>query len=363
MPPTVCPARLPARPPMPRSTLILRLALAACLPVAAPPAHAQAIQKACVYDMVGTAGIFYNIAKDYALQMQRHGGNILLRAYTDERAATEEFRAGRCDILMATAFRTRQFVPIPGAIDALGATTILRDGRIDMPASYEVVNRASQAFASPAATKLVNNGDYEFGGMLVAGAAYPMVNDRRLDTIEALAGKRIAAFDYDPAQAEMIRRIGAKPVPAAIETFAAKFIGGAVDMVGAPAVAWGPMDLQKGVGRNGGVTRFPLLTLTYQVVLRRDRFPSGYGQKSREYWLPHFEGTQTLIYNAERSIPAATWMELTPENSVRYSLMLREARIEMAAQGLYNKRGLRILKKIRCSINPRDTECATEDEL
>ncbi|TAL23031.1 MAG: hypothetical protein EPO01_07900 [Aquabacterium sp.] len=346
-----------------RSTFVQLSVLAAGLALAAVPARAQGLVRACVYDMIGTSGITYNISKDYTIQMQKFGGLIQPKAYTDERAAAEDFRTGQCDVLLATAFRTRQFNQISGTLDALGATTILREGKIDMDASYEVINRTAQIFASPAAAKLMVEGNYELGGILALGAAYPMTSDRRINTVEALAGKRIAAFDHDKAQAAMIRRIGAIPVSADVTNFAAKFNNGVVDMIGAPAVAWGPLELHKGVGKNGAVTRFPLLILTYQVILRKDKFPPGFGQKSREYWLQHYEGTKTLIYNAEKSIPAALWMELPPEASLRYALMLREARIDLTNQGLYNRRGLRILKKVRCSINPQDSECSTESEL
>lgn len=325
----------------------------------------QANQRACIYDLVGTSGDQYNIAKDYAIAMQRAGASIELKGYTDERAAAEDFRTGQCDILMATAFRTRAFSPLSGSIDSLGATTILRDGKIDMEASYKVVHRAMQAFASPAAAKLLvdSTGNYEFGGLMVAGAAYPMVNDRRLNTVEALAGKRIAAFDHDKAQAAMIQRIGAQPVSADITNFATKFNNGVVDMIGAPALAYNPLELYRGLGKNGAVVRFPMLTITYQVVFNRNRLPAGFGQASRDYWLQHYDGTMVFIYNAEKNIPASMWVDLTPENALKYTLMLREARIEITEKGLYNRRGLRILKKIRCSIVPSDSECSLDAEL
>ena len=48
------------------------------------------------------------------------------------RVAVEDFRTGQCDGLIATAFRTRQFNPVAGSIDTLGATTIVKDGKIDI---------------------------------------------------------------------------------------------------------------------------------------------------------------------------------------------------------------------------------------
>jgi hypothetical protein len=71
----------------------------------------------------------------------------------------------------------------------------------------------------------------------------------------------------------------------------------------------------------------------------------------------------SIIQTAEKGIPAATWDELPPENIPKYVLMLREARIEIAKQGLYNKQGLNIIKRARCSINPSDAECASKTEI
>ena len=96
-------------------------------------AHAQRI---CVYDLLGAAGDLFNMTKDYQVAMQRHGVNIELKGFTDERVASEEYRTGQCAGFIATAFRTRQFNSVSGSIDTLGATTIVRDGKIDINGSY-----------------------------------------------------------------------------------------------------------------------------------------------------------------------------------------------------------------------------------
>ena len=335
---------------------------AAALVVLGASTQAQAAQKICVYDLLGTSGDIYNMAKDYVLAMQKTGAALELKGYTDERVATEDFRTGQCDGVIATAFRTRQFNIVAGSIDTLGATTIVRDGKIDMPASYDVVRRVIQTYAAPQAAKLMVDGNYEVGGIVPLGAAYPVVNDRKLNTVEALAGKRIASFDYDKAQAVMIQRIGAQPVSADITNFATKFNNGSVDMVGAPSMAYKPLELHKGIGKNGGIVRFPMLILTYQVMLNKTKFPEGFGGKSREYWLSQFDRAMQLIKQADASIPPATWVDLSAENSYKYTLMLRESRIDIAQQGMYDKRGLKVIKKIRCSVNPGDPECATKSE-
>jgi len=325
-------------------------------------ATAQAGQKVCVYDLLGTSGDLFNMAKDYVVAMQKHGATVELKGYTDERVASEDFRTGQCDGLIATAFRTRQFNAVAGSIDTLGATTIVKDGKIDIADSYEVVRKVIQTYTAPQAAKLMVEGNYEVGGIIPLGAAYPLVNDRKINTVEALAGKRIASFDYDKAQAVMIQRIGAQPVSADITNFSTKFNNGTVDMIAAPTMAYKPLELYKGIGKNGAIARFPILILTYQVILNKTKFPDGFGEHSRQYWLGQFDRAMQLIRQADASVPPGTWMDLTPENSYKYTLMLRESRIDIAQKGLYDKRGLKVIKKIRCSVNPGDPECATKSE-
>lgn len=325
-------------------------------------ASAQANQKICVYDLLGNSGDVFNQARDYALEMQKNGAQIELKAYTDERVATEDFRTGQCDGVMAMGFRTRQFNAVSASIDTLGSTTILRNGKIDMEGSYEVVRRVIQTFARPEAAKLMVEGKYEVAGIMPMGAAYPVVNDRKINSVEALAGKKIAAFDYDKAQAVMIQKIGAQPISADVSNFSTKFNNGSVDFVAAPALAYKPLELYKGVGKKGAVVRFPILILSYQMVINQTKFPAGFGQKSREYWYSQFDRAKKVIDAAELSIPAETWMDLTAQDGNKYTLMLRESRLDIAKQGLYNKTGLKVLKKVRCSVNAADAECATKSE-
>lgn len=51
---------------------------------------------------------------------------------------------------------------------------------------------------------------------------------------------------------------------------------------------------------------------TVQMVINRSKFPEGFGEKSRNFWLSQFDRAMGLIANAEKGIPAATWDELPP---------------------------------------------------
>ena len=152
----------------------------------------------CVWDPIGASGPLYDAAKTYALAMQKQNVDIRLKAYTDERVASEDFRVGQCDALMATSLRTKHFHPLPAAIDYGGTATIVRDGKVDMEASYEVVHKAINLFASAGAAKLAVRDRFELGGILPTGAVYTFVRDRNLFK-KGFTGARLPAFEIGRA--------------------------------------------------------------------------------------------------------------------------------------------------------------------
>ena len=276
--------------------------------------------------------------------------------------ATQDLIAGQCDAVFATGLRTRQFNAVSGAMDAFGAASVGRNGHIDINASYDVVRRTIQTFSSPAAGSLMVNGKYEVGGIIPFGTAYPFVRDRSINTVQKLAGKKIATFDYDRSQAVLAQKIGAQPVSADITSFAGKFNNGSVDLIAAPAAAYRPLELHRGLGSNGTIHRFPLVMLSYQLILDKSKFPEGFGIKSRQYWAGQFDRALALITKAERDIPKSAWSEVSDQIMTDYTVLLRESRITAAEQGLYDKQGLKIIKRVRCSVNPADAECSSSSE-
>jgi hypothetical protein len=225
------------------------------------------------------------------------------------------------------------------------------------------VRKVVQVFSSPQAGKLMVEGNHEVGGIIPLGAAYPIVRDRKMNSVEALSGKKIAAFDYDKAQGAMIQRIGAQPVSVDVTNIGPKFNNGGVDMVTLPAVAYKPFELYKGIGKTGGIGRFPIMIPTVQMIVNKSKFSEGFGEHSRNFWLSQFDRAMNIVHTAEKGIPAALWDDLPPENVPKYVLMLREARIAIAKDGMYNKQGLNIIKRARCSVNPADAECSSKTEI
>lgn len=318
---------------------------------------AQAKVTMCVFDPMGANGDGFLAARDYKVEMSEQGVEIDLRPFTDERVAVEDFKTGQCDAVMATAMRTRQFNGLAASLDSLGASSIIRNGKIDLPASFEVVRRFIDTMSLPKAAELMAEGQYEIAGIFPLGAAYAFINDRSLTSLESLAGKRIGAFDHDKAQAELIQRIGARPVTVDINNFGASFNNGNLDAVAAPAIAFKPYELFRGVGTKGGVVRFPLTISTYQMVIRQAKFPAGFGQRSRVYIAHNFDLAMATLKLADRTIPEAMWVEMTGPDIERYQKIIKEVRIQMAESGYYDKKGLKVIKKIRCSLNPEAAEC------
>jgi hypothetical protein len=102
------------------------------------------------------------------------------------------------------------------------------------------------------------NGPYEVAGIVPLGAAYVFVNDRKIDSIEKAAGKKIAVLEWDKSQARMVQQLGAQPVASDITNFAGKFNNGQVDIiVGACRSLQAAGALQRDSETKGAVYRFP----------------------------------------------------------------------------------------------------------
>jgi len=202
---------------------------------------------------------------------------VHFQIYTDERVAAEDFKAKRCDGIAMSNLRARQFNHFVGSLDAIGAVP-----------SYQHLTQVIQLLARPEMAKDMVNQDYEITGIIPMGAAYVMVNDRRINTLAKAAGKKVAVMDFDKSQAMMVQRIGAQPVSVDLTSLAGKFNNGQVDIMAGPALIFDPFELYKGMtDKNlqvrGAIIRFPLLQVTGVMMMHRGRFPDGLGQLVREY--------------------------------------------------------------------------------
>ncbi len=324
---------------------------AATLMTLASAANASPTQTMCVFDLLGAQGENYAVMKDYVLVAKQWGANVKLRAYTDERVASEDFKAGQCDGVALTGIRARQFNNFAGSIDAVGGLS-----------NNEQAKTLISVMGSPKlAPDMLENG-YEIAGITTLGSAYIIVNDRKINTLAKAAGKRFAVLDYDKAQAKIVQKVGAQPVSVDLLSIGGKFNNGQVDIVGVPAMAFKPLELYKGIGAKGAIIRFPVVQVTGDIVIRPGKFPAGFGQKSRTWVASQIGKGIATINKIEKDIDPKYWLDIPPVDKLGYVKLMREARIDMTKQGIYNKKMMSLLKKVRCQSDPSSFECALTDE-
>ena len=307
----------------------------------------------CVFDLLGASGEAFQQMKEWSLQAKTWGADVTLKAYTDERVANEDFKAGKCDGVAVTAMRGREYNKFTGSIDSIGGVP---DNKVAQSAISFALNPRN-------ADKMLSaNKRYEIAGISPMGAAYLFVNDRNINTVAKAAGKKIAVLDYDQAQKIMVQQIGAQPVSADVTNFASKFNNGQVDIIGAPAYAYKPLELQKGIGTKGAMVNFPVLHITANLVIHPSKFPADFGQKSRDWFVKQLPKAFSTIAKLEAAIPAKSKMEVPAGDREGYQKMMRESRIALTKQGIYDKEMMSVLKRARCGIDKANFECAMDGE-
>ena len=332
---------------------LIGLVSALALGLGAMTAHAAEKRTLCVFDIIGTSGDTYNLMKDYRTAALNWGIDFNLKVYTDEKIAAEDLKAGQCDAAAITGIRARQFNQYTGSLDSVGSIP-----------TYEHMKTAIQVLSSgnPRINEKLVSGVYEIDGIAPMGAAYLFVKDRSIDTVGELSGKTIAVMDYDAAQGKMAAKVGMSPVASDITNFAGRFNNGSVDICFAPALAYSALELYKGMQPNGGIVNYVLGQLTLQIVARKDRFPAGYGDQSRKYVFGQFDRAMRIIDNADKEIDKKWWINIPKADAARYDEMMRESRIDLASEGIYDKDMMTLLRKIRCKLDASRAECVNPQE-
>ena len=282
--------------------------------------------------------------------------DVKFRVYTNEKIASEDFKAGQCDGVAMSNLRAKEYNYFIGSLDAIGAIP-----------SYKHLTEAIQLLSKPAAANYMVNKDYEIVSIIPVGAAYIMVNDRKINSLAKAAGKKIAVLDFDKSQARMVQQIGAQPISVDFTTLSGKFNNGQVDIMAGPALIFKPLELYKGMtapdGKvKGAIIRFPVLQVTGVMMMHRGKFPEGVGQLVREFSALQTPKVYPFIDETEKSIDEKYWMDVPVADKPGYIKLMRESRIAMVKEGFYDKRMMTFLKKIRCQFDPTNYECSMTDE-
>jgi hypothetical protein len=309
--------------------------------------------KICVYDPAGANGDVFQLMKIYKTAALEWGVETELKPYTDEKIASEDFKAKQCDGVLMTGTRGRSLNKFSSTLEAMGA----------LP-SYKLLKKILRPLLSKKGAKLLNpKGSTEVAAIFPGGAVYLLVRDKKTNTVEALAGKSIATLDFDTAAKVMVKHVKASMSAADVSTFAGMFNNGSVDAAYAPAVAYKALELYKGVGKKGGVIRFPLAQMTLQLFIHSDRFPEGFGAKSRSFSYKNFSVALKTVKKAEKDIKKKSWIEISGEDKNRYEEMFVQVRLRLRnKEKVYHRKALKLMRKIRCKTDPARAECAQKLE-
>jgi hypothetical protein len=315
--------------------------------------EAKPIQRSlCVFDIVGTNGPVFSNIKKYRTAALQWGVKLNLKAYTDEAVALEDFQAGQCDGVVLTGIRNRKLIKFAGSLDMMGASP-----------TYEHQKKAIQALSRPKAEPLLQTEKYEVAGIFPAGAVYFYARPELMQKIEGtpevgdLAGQKIATLSYDQQAVTAIRKVGGTVVGADITSFSGMFNNGSVDLIYAPVGAYQALELYKGLGEKGRIIDFTLSQLSYQITLRRDRFPDEFGQKSREWAASQFDRVVKRHKKDREKIPDKYWVEIPEKKKVEYNSLMRRVRQDLEKQGIYHPKMVGFLRNIRCKMDPSRAEC------
>ncbi|MDH0032359.1 MULTISPECIES: putative solute-binding protein [unclassified Acinetobacter] len=317
--------------------------------------QANADAKICVFDLLGKSGEAYKAMEEWALAAKTWRSDITLLSYQNEAQAQNDFEQGKCDGVYMTSMRARSYNKFAGSVDAIGAVP-----------SYAIAQKAISFALDRRNQRRLNSRigkqSYEVAGISQIGLAYIFVKDKNMNTIEQIKGKKFAVLAYDEAQKIVVKSLGGQAVLSDISDIAKKFNSGEADIMAAPAYAYKPLELYKGLGNDGAIIQFPAVNMTMDLIIRPEKFSSGFGQHSRAWFINRLNTNFALIQRIEAELPAKYKMNLSNEDRTRYQQILREARIGLTSRGIYDATMMNVLKRARCTVDRTNFECTLGGE-
>ncbi|MDS7956464.1 MULTISPECIES: putative solute-binding protein [Acinetobacter] len=312
-------------------------------------------QNVCVFDLLGKSGESYKMMEEWALAAKEWQADITLIPFQDEGLVDRRLREGKCDAAYMTSMRARNYNKFAGSIDAIGGVT--SNAIAQKAISYVLDKRNKHRMVTAQ-----NGTNYEVVGIVQIGLAYLFVRDKNLNSIEKVRGTKFAILQYDAAQKIMVESVGAKPIPSEITDFVKKFNSGQVDAIAAPAYAYKPLEIGKGVGTKGAMFTFPVVNVTGDLIARSDKFPTDFGIKSRAWFTQQLPQNFAMVKRLEMGVSSKIKMNFSVEDKTKYQKILREGRLNLTKQGVYDATMMSVLKRARCTVERTNFECTLSGE-
>ena len=219
--------------------------------------------------------------------------------------------------------RARKYNRFAGSIDALGGVT---NNQVARKAIHFALDKRNKRRLL---TK-IDDQNYDVAGILQFGLAYVFVRDRNLNTIEKAKGK--------------------------------KFNNNQVDAIAAPAYAFKPLEIERAISKNGAMFSFPVVNITGDLIIHPEKFPENFAAQSREWFIEQLPRSFAMVKRLENSIPERYKLNLSKEDELRYQKILRDGRMGLTKQGVYDPMMMSVLKRARCTIERTRFECSLGGE-
>jgi len=303
-------------------------------------------KKVCTWDPIGQNGPVISFFSNLVPKAISWGLDLEFVAYLDENQVTKDLNDGLCDAGVVTAILSRDYVPFAGTLDAIGGIT-----------SNEKLKKAIVSISSPKAKKLMSHGDYEVVATLPVGSMFAFVNDRKIDSIDRFKNKKIAVLNGDIQTKTFARLSGAIPIDETLSSFASNFNQGQLDIVLMPALAYDTFELNKGLGKSGGILDLRLFYGMIQAISRKSAFPDDFGTNVRKYMVSRLSNIISMIDNAEKSIPKKYWIKTDHQVKEELDHFYKDIRLQLKVQDQFHPKALALLWKIRCLSSPTREEC------
>ena len=79
-------------------------------------------------------------------------------------------------------------------------------------------------------------------------------------------------------------------------------------------------------------------------------------------FLPQIAQAKQSVCVMEAEIPAKYKLDISAEDKIRYQKLLRDGRIELTKNGVYDAMMMSVLKRARCTIEQTNFECSLSGE-
>ena len=327
-----------------------------------PPAFVKPLKVSiCFYDMQGSTGEFYSRAKDLGLIARRWNIIADFKVISDENKVAEAFKAEKCDAAVLPTLHAREFNKFMGSVDAVGAIP-----------TYEHMRLLLKTLFDPKLEPLTISGPYQIVSVFPVGAQYLHIKDRSVENIEQLAGKKVSVINWGTSLGAAMQKVGFTSVGNDIGEFTKAFNANEIDALVAPAMVYWPYELKQGLGEKGGIYSTPVAQMTASLVINRDLLKkkspdidnrvAAFRAMTSQFQDEMLDKIFNTIDKTEKDVPKKYWMILEPQNEKKYEEALRQARIQLTKEGVYDEKMMKVLKKIRCKIEPNAPECSNNEE-